>query len=173
MSLTCIPLITNGTECLFPNILTVCMTFWRNVSLSPLPIKKGSQSVVAFYIVWIVDSDTKVFSIIYTVFFFLDGILWYPKLNFYEVHELLFFFLLSGLLMSIWNWQPNPRPRRVIPMIPSMRYEYWLLYLSHPFLLLKLLKNLDEVLRVFSQLFILSLLLEFPFPLCGLCFACA
>lgn len=154
VSLTCIPPITNGTECLFLNILTVCLTFWWNISLSPFPIKKESQIVMAFYIVRIVDSDTwyKVFSIIYTVFFF-DCILWYTKLNLYKPHELLFFSLLSSLLVSILNSQPNPRPRRVIPMISSMRCEYWLLYLSHPFLLLK---SFYEVLRVFSQLFSLS-----------------
>lgn len=161
MSLTCIPLITKGTECLFLNILTVCMTFWRNVSLSPLPIKKGSQSVVAFYIVWIVDSDTwcKVFSIIYAVFFFLDGILWYTKLNFYEVHELIFF--------SVWTFSVHLKLTAKSKAKESNPYDFfhemWVLALilkSSIFTSKKLRWGFEGVLSALYPIFTFGI----PFP---------
>lgn len=56
----------------FPKYID-CLSDFLVKHLSPFPIKKESQIVMAFYIVRIVDSDTwyKVFSIIYTVFFLL------------------------------------------------------------------------------------------------------
>lgn len=100
VSLTCIPPITNGTECLFLNILTVCLTFWWNIPLSPFPIKKESQIVMAFYIVRIVDSDTwyKVFSIIYTVFFLT---VYFDTQNWIFIKPMNYFFFFAVFTFSV------------------------------------------------------------------------